>query len=119
LYIAWLKVWLESRLAGGGTMTRDEELLRYYYDRVERANKDMAQRTPAERKRIDFDNGYWHERVILQRLLEKSGIPICYGAIDCLESPTTTCVTTQHTACRQHVYSCYLCVSMEDGSPTK
>lgn len=96
-------------------MTRDEQLQRYYRDRVERGLQVLAQTPAADRKRVDFENGYWHERVILQRLLENGGVAICHGALDCLESPTTTCVTTQHSACPRHVYSCYLCVSFEDG----
>jgi hypothetical protein len=94
-------------------MTRNEQLLRYYRQRVELASKILAE-TPGElRQKIDFDNGYWHERAILQRLLERAGIPVCYGAVDCVESPTMTCITTQHSSCHQHVYSCYLCVSLE------
>jgi hypothetical protein len=95
-------------------MTRDEELLRYYRRRVELANRAMAQVPAEQRRRADFDNGYLHERTILQRLLEKAGVPICHGAVDCVDPPTTTCVTTQHSSCPSHVYSCYLCVSVED-----
>ncbi|HLZ92095.1 MAG TPA: hypothetical protein VKQ28_10290 [Candidatus Acidoferrum sp.] len=56
-------------------MTRDEQLQRYYRDRVERGLQVLAQTPAADRKRVDFENGYWHERVILQRLLENGGLP--------------------------------------------
>jgi hypothetical protein len=94
-------------------MTRDEQLLAYYSKRVELANRILAEAPSELRQRIDFDNGYWHERTILQRLLEKAGMPVCHGALDCVGPPTTTCITTNHPACRQHVYSCYLCVSID------
>ena len=96
-------------------MTRDERLLRYYRRRVEMANKLLAQMPAEQRRGVDFDNGYWHERTILQRLLEKAGVPVCYGAVDCVEPPTTTCVGTQHSTCHKHAYSCCLCVTLEDA----
>jgi hypothetical protein len=97
-------------------MTRDEQLLRYYRRRVEMADKLLAQMPAEQRRSVDFDNAYWHERTILQRLLEKAGVPICYGAVDYVEPPTTTCVGTRHSTCPNHAYSCYLCVSLGDAS---
>jgi hypothetical protein len=91
-----------------------DAVLDYYRLRVEAAQEILAKTEPRLRDRIDFERGYWHERAILQRLMEKAGIPICHGALDCLASPTTTCVTIQHPSCPAHIYSCYMCVSSSD-----
>lgn len=94
-----------------------EQLQAYYRRRVALGNSVLAQTPPEHRDKVDFDNGYWHERAILQRLIEHSGVPVCYGAIDCLEPPTTTCLNTRHSTCPRHIYSCYLCVEV-DASPS-
>ncbi len=91
-------------------MTQDE-LLRYYEARVETGNKRLAEAPPNLKHRVDWDNGYWHERAIPNIIRVKAGLPVCSGAVDCVAVPTTKCKGGTHQTCPAHVQSCYLCVT--------
>jgi len=105
-----------ARSVAGEMMTRDQQLLRYYWRRLGLGQKVLAETPEHDRQRVYFARGYLNDRVILQRLIEKTGEPICHGAVDCIAPPTTTCITTEHSSCPGHIYSCYLCVSLGEAS---
>jgi hypothetical protein len=52
----------------------------------------------------------WEQRVILRELRIRANIPVCSGEVNCLEVPTSRCMSGVHQTCPDHTGSCYLCV---------
>lgn len=56
---------------------------------------------------------YWKDVVPYKHLVRcsrlKAGMPICLGALDCLEKPLVKCAAGKHDACSKHASSCFYC----------
>ena len=85
------------------------ELLDYYERAVKRDREASARLPQSLRERADYDQGYFHHRVLLKLMRERAGIDVCYGAVDCAVSPATHCKIGEHTTCVAHRETCYLC----------
>ena len=90
-------------------MTPDE-LLKFYEARVRADAAHLASISPGLKDRVYYD-GMYQNKVIVRHVKLRADIPICWGAVDCLDYPVTRCSGNQHETCQAHVGSCFLCPS--------
>ena len=58
-------------------------------------------------------DAYWREiapyKNMLRQIRLRAGIPICWGAADCLEKADVKCSAGEHETCGDHSSTCWLC----------
>src|SRR5689334_17008564 len=92
-------------------MANFEDQLRYWEDQLAKAEANWRRRTiPATL----CDVHYWQDVVtykgIVRTVRVKMGIPICWGAVDCMRSPNAKCSAGAHECCDEHISTtCILC----------
>ena len=86
-----------------------DELIAQWEKALELAEEHHKKNVPATLR----ESQYWKDVVpykyILRSVRLRADIPICWGAVDCLETPLQQCTAGKHETCKQHRETCFLC----------
>lgn len=98
-------------------LTRGQsELLQYFEGIVARHDKERAQYSESMQQLV-----YWKDHVpyrhIVRMLRLKGDLPVCDGAVDCLDINVVRCPAGKHTVCKAHLNTCYLCEAQRKKKP--
>jgi hypothetical protein len=90
-------------------LTRHQQFILNYYEKIV-ARDDKERETMHESIKSHI---YWRDHVphrhILRMVRLRNDLPVCSGAVDCLETSLGKCSGGEHTTCHVHKASCYLC----------
>jgi len=64
---------------------------------------------PATLKELQYWNDVAIHKSILRTVRLDAHLPICWGAVDCVETPLQKCKAGKHETCEQHRDTCLHC----------
>jgi hypothetical protein len=85
------------------------ELIKYYESLIDKQRPLPQEENQYLTAYLSEIRDLWEKRVILRELRYRSGMSVCSGEVDCLESPTSSCMRGEHPTCPGHTDSCFLC----------
>jgi hypothetical protein len=92
-------------------MTFEDDILRYWEEKT--AWHEQRWQSDWGHNMTMGSSIYWKDvapyKSIVRAVRLKAGIPICWGAPDCLEQSLAKCAAGEHEACARHKMSCFLC----------
>jgi len=86
------------------------ELIEYYESLVKGQGPSPSEGNQHLRAYVVELQDLWEKRAILRELRYRAGMEVCSGVVDCVETPTTTCMNGSHPTCPKHTDDCFLCV---------
>jgi hypothetical protein len=84
------------------------ELMEYYESLVKGQGPSPGEDNQHLRAYVVEIRDLWEKRVILRELRYRSGMKVCSGEVDCVETPTTVCMHGTHPTCPKHTDDCFL-----------
>lgn len=92
------------------------ELIEYYESLVKEQGLPSSEDNQHLRAYVVELKDLWEKRVILRELRQRSGMEVCSGEVDCVETPSTVCMNRSHPTCPKHTDDCFLCVPVSSLS---
>jgi hypothetical protein len=86
------------------------ELLEYYESLTSNQDSAHLEENAHLRAYVVEIRDLWEKRVVLRELRYRAGMPVCSGGVDCLDDPTSQCMSGEHRTCPTHTDDCYLCI---------
>jgi hypothetical protein len=87
-----------------------DEQLQYYEERVKQGERAYSKAPQGIKQRV-YESEVLPYKVILRQVRIKAGVPVCWGNVECLTYPLSTCIAGKHDTCEEHSQTCFLCQS--------